>query len=63
MATKTFRTVYLNEDLDERLMKMAESKKSSISGLARLAVVQFLETRNKKMERRHTPSNGMTFNT
>lgn len=38
MAKKTFRTIYLNDELDSLLVKQAEKHQSSVSRLVRIAV-------------------------
>lgn len=43
MATKTFRTIYMTLDMDQRLVKAAEQERSSASRLVRLALEKFLE--------------------
>lgn len=40
MAQKTYRTFYLNDELDRLLVKQAEKHQSSVSRLVRLAVEQ-----------------------
>ena len=62
MATKTFRTVYLNEDLDKRLLKMAAEKQSSASGLVRLALEQLLEASTIRKMDDEAGNKGTTFN-
>ena len=61
MATKTFRTIYLNEDLDKRLLKRAAETQSSASGLVRLALEQLLETRTEQSMPINTANEGTTF--
>lgn len=46
MATKTFRTIYLSDDLDERILKIAKQENSSVSKLVRVA----LQNHMKNME-------------
>lgn len=48
MATKTFRTISINSDLDKRLLKLAQREKQSASMLVRTAVEQQL-FQNKRM--------------
>lgn len=47
MATKTFRTISINSELNDRLLKMAQREKQSASMLVRTAVEQQL-FQNKK---------------
>jgi len=62
MATKTFRTVYLNEDLDKRLLKMAEAKNASVSGMVRHALEQLLEASTIRKMNDEAGNKGTTFN-
>ena len=43
MATKTFRTIYLSDDLDERILKIAKQENSSVSKLVRVALQHHME--------------------
>jgi predicted transcriptional regulator len=39
---KTYRTVYLNEELEKRLEKLADVEQSSVSRMVRIALKQYL---------------------
>jgi len=41
---KTYRTVYLNQKLEKRLEKLAEIQESSVSGVVRAALKQYLRS-------------------
>lgn len=43
MTRKTIRTVYLNDDLDDRLLRLAEQDSSSVCRVVRIALEQLLE--------------------
>ena len=43
---KTFRTVYLSQDLERRLQKLADSEESSVSRMVRIALKRYLEAKN-----------------
>ena len=62
MATKTFRTVYLNEDLDKRLLKMAAAKQSSASKVVRLALEELLETSTRREMNKEAANKRSPFN-
>ena len=62
MATKTFRTVYLNEDLDKRLLKMAAAKQSSASKVVRLALEQLLEASTRREMNKKVVNKGPALN-
>ena len=48
MAYKTFRTIYLHQRLDSRLVKKAEEKDTSASRLVRMAIDTYLNEIDKK---------------
>lgn len=45
MAKKTFRTIYLSDELEEILQKQAEKEQSSVSRLVRIALQKHLKTK------------------
>lgn len=51
MATKTFRTIYMTLDMDQRLVKAAEQERSSASRLVRLALEKFLEKQSEQSKK------------
>ncbi|WP_157493339.1 hypothetical protein [Desulfonatronovibrio magnus] len=52
MATKTFRTIYMTPDMDQRLVKAAEQERSSASRLVRLALEKFFEKQAEHSNKR-----------
>lgn len=43
---KTFRTVYLSQDIERRLQKLADSEESSVSRMVRIALKRYLKANN-----------------
>lgn len=57
MAKKTFRTVYWNDDLENRVIELAEKEDSSVSRLVRRAMEQLLNTETVGSENRSRNTN------
>ena len=47
---KTFRTIYLHEDLEERLQEQSKAEHSSVSRITRLALEMYLKSKQEKNE-------------
>lgn len=43
---KTFRTIYLSQDIERRLQKLADSEESSVSRMVRIALKRYLKANN-----------------
>jgi hypothetical protein len=56
MALKSFRTIYIHQDLDSRLIQRAQEEQSSVSRLVRIA----LERHLAGMDARETGDNRVT---
>jgi len=48
MALKNFRTIYIHDDLDARLIKRAQEEKSSVSRLVRIALERHLADKDAR---------------
>jgi predicted transcriptional regulator len=57
MAKKTFRTIYINDELEELLQKRAEEEQSSISRLVRIALQKHLSAGTVKTEELRADNN------
>lgn len=45
MARKTFRSIYLSEELESRLLKLAETQGTSASSMVRSAIERYMDMR------------------
>ncbi|MFO8239948.1 MAG: ribbon-helix-helix protein, CopG family [Dissulfuribacterales bacterium] len=56
MATKTYRTIFLDQELDTLIQEQAALESSSISKLIRVAIERYLDLKRANMEEyRGTP--------
>lgn len=58
MATKTYRTIFLDQELDTLIQEQASLESSSISKLIRVAIERYLDLKRANMEECSGASDG-----